>query len=115
MRDESPLFGKLFKQAIEGTQGGLEWLIWSLDEMVRDLMSHEPGSFCPLTPFYVNLQLKLSQVAAFLAAEDGLLYQIDDKGTVILGRNFTTILGEQMSFVKEKCHEYPEQDEVEVA
>lgn len=75
-KEKSRLFARLFRQKVDGTQGGLEWIVWSLDEMVRDLVTYNPTIFCKFAPFYLELQLKISQIAAHLAAEQGRLYTV---------------------------------------
>ena len=93
---------------MNGIHGGIEWIIWSLDEMVRDLVETDPQTFCmaPKQTHYLTLQTKIQRVAAYQAAKAGTLYGIDDSGIYVLGRNWTQILKEQNHFVKEKCKEH---------
>ena len=104
----SALFYKLFEDKVNGIHGGIEWIIWSLDEMVRDLVETDPQTFCmaPKQTHYLTLQTKIQRVAAYQAAKAGTLYGIDDSGIYVLGRNWTQILKEQNHFVKEKCKEH---------
>lgn len=104
LKDKSRLFQRLLQQKIQGIQGGLEWITWALDDMVRDLISSDKDTFCPLIPFYLNLQLRVAQVSAYLAAQDGHLLELDQIGSnVILGKNYTQILEEQRMFIGKHC------------
>ena len=105
-KDKSRLFRRLFQQKIDGSQGGLEWISWSLDAMVRDLVSNEPDIYCRYTLYYSHLQIRVSQVAAFLAAEEGTLYEFNDHGTIVLGKNTTQIIEEQRAFISQHCHKH---------
>ena len=105
--------------------GGLEWLTWALDDMVRDLIETEAKTFCKLVLHYLNIQMQVrleiqtkyyfaiqqtlhfqvQEISAFLAAESGSLYEQDQDvfGAVILGRNWTQIMDEQSKFVQRRC------------
>ena len=70
------MFKSLFDKKVQGIQGGLEWITWSLDDMVRDLIGSDPENFCNFFPFYFTLQLKVKRVSVHLSAEAGTFYEI---------------------------------------
>ena len=78
-------------------------MIWTLDKMVRDLITNDKKTFCPFIPYYIHLQTQVHQVAAAMSAREGTLYQIDEDGKVILGQTYTQILNEQMKFTSQMC------------
>ena len=103
LKDRSALFNRLFEQKVDGLQGGLDSIVWTLDKMVRDLITHDHATFCPFTPFYVHLQSQINEVDAYLSAKEGSLYALSDHGKVILGQSYTQILTDQIEFTDSFC------------
>ena len=55
--------------------GGLEWLTWALDDMVRDLIETEAKTFCKLVLHYLNIQMQVRleiQTKYYLAIQQTL-------------------------------------------
>jgi hypothetical protein len=80
MDNNSTVFRKLFEMKLKGVHGGLEWIVWSLNEMVHDLIGNKPDIFCQFIAHYFVLQLRVQRMACHRAAEKGTL--------IILGRYF---------------------------
>ena len=102
-KHKSSLFNRLFELKLQGVQGGLEWITWAFDKMVRDLIESDPIQFCPARHHYFITQGQVQKIAAYIAARNGTLYGVDDSGTIILGKNYTQILDEQKGFTDKKC------------
>ena len=103
LKDRSALFNRLFEQKVDGLHGGLDSIVWTLDKMVRDLITYDHATFCPFTPFYVHLQSQINEVDAYLSAKGGNLYALSDHGKVILGQSYTQILTDQIKFTDSFC------------
>ena len=88
---------------MEGIHGGLYSIVWTLDKMVRDLITYDANTFCPLMSFYVHIQSQINEVGAYLSAKEGSLYAMTDHGTVILGQSYTQILTDQIEFTDTFC------------
>ena len=102
-KDRAKLFDRIFEQKVIGIEGGLHQMIWTLDKMVRDLITHDKKTFCPFMPYYIHVQTQVHQVAAAMSAKEGTLYHIDADGKVILGQTYAQILDEQMKFTSQIC------------
>jgi len=74
--------------------GGINWILWSIDRMVRDFISLD-RQFCALWPHWMRAQLRVMEAQAYVVAKSA--------GGDSPLKYSKSRLDEQIIFAKKKC------------
>ena len=80
--------------------GGLNWILWSIDRMVRDFISLD-RQFCALWPHWMQTQLRVMEAESYVISKSQI---IGGNGSVLSPMKYSrSRLNEQIIFTKKKC------------
>merc|ERR1711862_282260 len=81
--------------------GGINWILWSIDRMVRDFISLD-RQFCALWPHWMRAQLRVMEAQAFSLSES--IADFHGIGSHLSPLKYSkNRLNEQIVFSKKKC------------